>query len=210
MFLFDDAKKNHYEVLGIPNTAADAEIKRAYFGMVRKYQPDRFPEEFKEIRAAYETLMDGEKRAAYDAINDLPSSAVPLFHEAQRFLRYGRRDKAAELYRTILKSHPELDKVREQYADTLYGDKKTGKAIEVWEELCRRHPDNPRYARELGQCYVDRGWTKKAKAEIQRSLVMDRSSIEGWSLRIACAVETIKSGDHLMDELGVLTMKQIF
>ena len=204
MPLFNEAEKSHYEILGIPKTAAESEIKRAYFGMVRKYQPDRFPGEFKEIRAAYETLMDKEKRAEYDAIGDLPASARSHFHEAQRFNRIGRRDKAVELYRTILKRHPELDKVREQYAHTLYRDNKTGKAIEAWEELCRRHPDNPRYARELGQCYLDRGWTKKAQAETERSLVLDRSSLEGWSLLISCAAENLKSGSNVFEELGTL------
>jgi tetratricopeptide (TPR) repeat protein len=207
--LFDEVKKSHYEVLGIPNTAAEPEIKRAYFGMVRKYQPDRFPEEFKEIRAAYETLMDGKKRAEYDAIGDLPASVVSLFHEAQRFDRLGRSDKAAELYRTILKRHPELDKVREQYAYALSRNQKTGKAVEMWEELCRRRPDNAHYARELGQGYLDRGWTKKAQAEIRRALALDPSSIEGWSLLVFCAVESIKDSSAIWDEMNALTREAL-
>jgi tetratricopeptide (TPR) repeat protein len=209
VFLFDEVKKNHYEVLGIPNTATDDEIKRAYFGMVRKYQPDRFPDEFKEIRAAYEILMDGKKRADYDAIGGLPVSVRPLFHEAQRFDRLGRSDRAAELYRTILKDHPELDRVREHYARALYGNEKTGKAIEVWEELCRRNPDNPRYAKELGQCYLERGWTKKAQAEARRSLALDRSFIEGWSLLIFCAAANIQSSGSPFDELGALATEAL-
>jgi curved DNA-binding protein CbpA len=205
LFLFDEAKKNHYEVLGIANTATEAEIKGAYFKLVRKYQPDRFPEEFKEIRAAYETLRDGQKRAEYDAIGHLPDSVAPLFHEARRFDRLGRRDKAKELYQIILKSHPELDHVREEYAFSLSADDKTGKASEAWEELCRRHPDNPRYARELGHCYFDRGWHKKAQAEARRSLALDRSSIESWFLLISSMVEGLKNSPSMWDELGAST-----
>jgi tetratricopeptide (TPR) repeat protein len=207
--LFDEVKKSHYEVLGIANTAAEAEIKKAYFGMVRKYQPDRSPEEFKEIRAAYETLMDRKKRADYDAINDLPPVVVPLFHDAQRFHRFGRLDKAAELYRLILKSHPELDKVREQYANNFYDDNKTGKAIEVWEELCRRNPGNPRYARELAHCYFQRGWVKKSEAETRRALDLDPSSIEGWTQLISCAVENIKTSSDFVDGLSSLVNKAL-
>jgi curved DNA-binding protein CbpA len=205
LFLFDEVKKNHYEVLGVANTSPEAEIKRAYFNLVRKYQPDRFPEEFKEIRAAYETLMDGEKRAEYDAMGDLPSSVAPLFHEAQRLDRFGRYGKAAELYQIILKSHPELDNIRKEYALSLSADDKTGKAAEVWEELCRRRPDNPQYARELGQCYFDRGWHKKAQAEARRALTLDRSSIEGWSLLVSCAKEGLKSDSASWDALCALT-----
>ena len=204
MFRVDEIKKSHYEVLGVPNTAAEGEIKRAYFNLVRKYQPDRFPEEFKEIRAAYEILSDRKERAEYDAIDGLPASVAPRFHKAQWFDRLGRRDKAAELYRSILKSHPELDMVREQYACSLYVDNKTGKAVEVWEELCRRHPENPEYARNLGQCYFVRGWIKKAQAETRRSLNLDRSSIDGWSQLVSCAVESIKISPDIWDELSAL------
>jgi curved DNA-binding protein CbpA len=186
LLLFEEVKKNHYELLGIPKTAQAEEIKRAYFTLVRKYQPDRFPEEFKAIRAAYETLRDQEKRAEYDAVGDLPPSIAPFFYEAQRFGYLGRWSKAAELYRFILKSHPELDNIREHYALSLSADDKTGKAGEVWEELCRRHPDNPRYARELAHCYFDRGWHKKALAEIRRALDLDRTSIDSWSLLMTC------------------------
>jgi curved DNA-binding protein CbpA len=206
LFLFNEAKKSHYEVLGVVKTAPEAEIKWAYFNLVRKYQPDRFPGEFKEIRAAYETLSDRERRAEYDAIGDLPSSVAPIFHEAQRLDRFGRYGKAAELYQIILKSHPELDNVRKEYASSLSADDKTGKAAEVWEELCRRHPDNVQYARELGLCYFGRGWHKKAQAEARRALSLDRSSIDGWSLFLSCAIEDIKSSDEAFwNELSAIT-----
>jgi curved DNA-binding protein CbpA len=209
LFLFDEVKKSHYEILGIAKTADDAEIKRAYFTLVRKYQPDRFPEKFKEIRAAYETLGDREKRAEYDAIGDLPSSVAPLFHEAQSLDRFGRHARAAELYRMILKSHPELDNVREQYANSLLADSKTGKAIEVWEELCRKHPDNPHYARELGDCYLGRGWNKKALAEMQRALALDRSSIDGWSMLISCLIMDRANNPDIWTELQTTSLEAL-
>jgi tetratricopeptide (TPR) repeat protein len=208
LFLFDEVKKTYYETLGIEKSAGAAEIKKAYFGLVHKYQPDRFPEEFKEIRAAYETLMDGEKRAEYDAIGKLPSSVAPLFYEAQRLDRLGRLAKAAELYRIILKTHPELDAVREHYAVSLSDNGKTGGACEEWEELCRRHPDNPRYARELGESYLDRGWHKKAHAESRHALALDRSSIDGWNLLISCAIANLKNA-RVWDELDAITFEAL-
>jgi tetratricopeptide (TPR) repeat protein len=209
LFLFNEVKKSHYEILGVAKTAGDAEIKRAYFSRVRTYQPDRFPEEFKEIRAAYETLRDGEKRAEYDAIGELPPSVAPLFHEAQRFDRFGRRDKAAELYQIILGRHPELDAVRERYALSLSEDDKTGKAVEVWEALRGRQPGNPRYARELGRSYLRRGWNKKALEEVRRALALDRASIDGWLLLISCAIEQSKDKTNLWKEIKTISREAL-
>ncbi|GHV84984.1 hypothetical protein AGMMS50230_05920 [Spirochaetia bacterium] len=187
--LFGEEKLNYYQILGVEKTAGDEEIKRAYFSMVRKFQPGSFPEKFKEIRTAYETLKDKQKRAEYDAVGELPSSITPLFNEAQWFDHLGRHSKAAELYQIILKSHPELDNVREQYAKSLVLDQKTGKAAEVWEELCRRNPSNAFYSEELAQCYFDRGWHKKAEAEVKRAIALDPSSIDAWHLVIHCITE---------------------
>jgi hypothetical protein len=75
----------------------------------------------------------------------------------------------------------------------------------VWEELCRRRPDNPTYARELSRCYFERGWHKKAQAEVQRSLVLDRSSVDSWCLFISSYIEGAKPGAAIWDEMERIT-----
>ena len=64
------AKPYHdpYTVLGLPRTAGAAEIKSAYFALVRAHPPERDPETFKRIRAAYERLRDPDKRTETDML----------------------------------------------------------------------------------------------------------------------------------------------
>lgn len=57
-----------YAVLDLPRTATAAQIKQAYFALVRVHPPERDPEMFKRIRAAYERLRDPERRAEADML----------------------------------------------------------------------------------------------------------------------------------------------
>ncbi|MCM0610711.1 MAG: molecular chaperone DnaJ [Ideonella sp. WA131b] len=68
------AKRDYYDVLGVPKNATDDDIKKAYRKLAMKHHPDRnqgdgakaAEEKFKEAKEAYEILSDPQKKAAYD------------------------------------------------------------------------------------------------------------------------------------------------
>jgi DnaJ-class molecular chaperone len=68
--------RDYYEVLGVDRKASADEIKRAYRRLIKKYHPDRNPDDpsaegrFKEVQAAYDVLGNKEKRAEYDQFGE--------------------------------------------------------------------------------------------------------------------------------------------
>ena len=63
--------RDAYDILGVPKDVNDADLKKAYRKLARKYHPDVNPDnkeaekKFKEISAAYDILSTPEKRAEY-------------------------------------------------------------------------------------------------------------------------------------------------
>jgi len=67
-------EEDYYKALGVPSTATDKEITKAYRKLAKAHHPDTNPgseDRFKEISAAYDVLGDAEKRKEYDEVRRL-------------------------------------------------------------------------------------------------------------------------------------------
>jgi len=81
--------QDYYKTLGIDRDATEAEIKKAFRKLARKYHPDvakdkgTAEEKFKEINEAYEVLSDPEKRQKYDQLGaDWDNPNAQQFHSS--------------------------------------------------------------------------------------------------------------------------------
>jgi molecular chaperone DnaJ len=92
------AKRDYYEVLGVPRTASADEIKTAYRRLARQYHPDlnkqnpkAAEEKFKELSEAYEVLIDAQKRERYDqyGFSGVESDFGPQGFQWQNFTHVG-------------------------------------------------------------------------------------------------------------------------
>lgn len=87
------AKPDYYETLGINRNSTRDDIKKSYRRLAMKFHPDRNPndkqaeEKFKDIKEAYEILINDEKRNLYDTyghsgINNENNSGMGGFTDA--------------------------------------------------------------------------------------------------------------------------------
>ncbi len=64
--------RDYYQILGVPRTASQAEVKKAFRKLAREHHPDRNPNDagaekrFKDVNEAHAVLADPEKRKQYD------------------------------------------------------------------------------------------------------------------------------------------------
>lgn len=81
--------RKDYEILGIQEDADEKKIKRAYFKLIREYSPEKNPERFQEIRAAYERLLEEKDKPKHDFQLEFPeddSFALSMFDQIQQLL----------------------------------------------------------------------------------------------------------------------------
>jgi len=170
---------NYYEILGVATGAPAREIKKAYFAAVRKYPPERFPEEFKKIREAYDTLSDPESKREYDA--NLGSDEFDkYFQKAHHAYKDGAYDEAIALLKEALELMPGSRLARNLMGMCLMEKGEYNKAVALYKKLVYESPENPVFYYNLGEGLLEMGAYKQALENFEQALRLDRSYVYSW------------------------------
>jgi curved DNA-binding protein CbpA len=99
-----------FAVLGVTESADDGAIRRAYLRLVRQHPPERDPDGFRRVRAAYEAVRSGSDRAARRLLEAprLPDVDSVIQAMAGARIPGGRREVRAGLRAALLHLLPYL------------------------------------------------------------------------------------------------------
>jgi curved DNA-binding protein CbpA/DNA-binding MarR family transcriptional regulator len=179
-----DAAVTFYDVLNVSSDTPAADVKQAYYGLARKYHPDRFRSSgesplhtrlesaFARITQAYETLMDSSLRTAYDA-------KLVAKESKDRFVRSAPKPGAAvpESAGEAVESESQRaeDSFTEGFAALQQGQMTL--AVGLLAAAARAVPEESRYRAYYGRALAGHAKTRhSAEAELQAAIRLDPSN----------------------------------
>ncbi len=160
----------YYEILGLQPGATQAEIKRAYFRLIRRYSPESDPERFQQIREAYEQLKNAQE-APSGPVFPSPSEpwAKKMLEQIEKYNRQRNNEKYRDACEEAWAHFP--DEIQFLYMLNIAQRRchNTGKAVKSSELLVKKEPENKWFRRELAFSYLERGYTKKAISAFEQA-----------------------------------------
>lgn len=181
-----DIQEDFYAMLGVEETAAPEEIRKAYLKLAKKLHPDRFPNdpekraeaqtEFSKVTRAHEVLSDAKRRDEYDALRNLAKGKLSGPQPAQEAAPE-KTEQKGETKESWAVKHCEraLDMLKR---------KKFPEAETAIKEAIRLCPNNAVYHATLAEIHLARGWKTLAQTAIQQALKLDPKNHEAKQVEL--------------------------
>lgn len=163
--------KNPYTILGVSESATDAEIKAAYREMAKKYHPDNYQdtplkdianEKMQEVNEAYDEIMrlrkENKKYKSDTSGFSGSNSTYTNYPDVRNYIRMGRLDDA----QVILNGVPAVNRDAEWYflqGMINYRKGWTDQAYTYFRTACDMDPGNGEYRQVFNQMNNQRSYT---------------------------------------------------
>jgi tetratricopeptide (TPR) repeat protein len=166
-----------YDILSIPEESTSKDIKKAYIKKIREYPIEKYPEEFKKIRKAYEVLNDPDSRKAYDTMEKYGDEISLLEEESFAALELKDYDRAISCLKKILIIEPSLHNIRNQLALALSYKGENDKALVQFRKLIELQPANATYRTNLAYACNNAGIVEEAAEHFKEAFQLDPNDI---------------------------------
>ncbi|KEI12410.1 hypothetical protein Z959_04230 [Clostridium novyi B str. ATCC 27606] len=167
---------NLYDILQIDNKTRDIEIKKAYIKMLRKYPPEKCPEEFKKIREAYEILIDPILKAEYNAFINHKDNINEYRKKGNNALDKKQYRRAILYYKKILLIEPKLTFAKNKLGLAFFYDKQYEEAVIQFRELIQLNPHNVIFYNNLAYVYKEQQKYDLAEELLLKSYDIDSTN----------------------------------
>jgi tetratricopeptide (TPR) repeat protein len=162
----DSTEPNWYDVLGVPTDASGDQIRRAYFHLVRRFPPRRFPGDFQRITRAYHTLGDVRRRSEYDQ-GRVSGRRVTVLVDQAAIAAEKDPQKAMMLLKSAVTLAPDMPRPRALLAHVLMRIQEFEIAERQYRWLIRYAPGDEAMRLRLARCLFAQGRLGDAEAELQ-------------------------------------------
>lgn len=170
----ESSENNWYEVLGLTSSAEQEEIRRAYYTLVRRFPPRRFPADFQRITRAYHTLGDVRRRAEYDQ-DRTNGRRVRVLVDQAAIASEKDPQKAMMLLKNAVALAPDMPRPRALLAHVLMRVEEFAIAERQYRWLIRHTPGDELLRLRLARCLWKQERSDEAEAELRAVLKVNPS-----------------------------------
>lgn len=188
-----------YTVLGISPTSTADEIQAAYYRRVRKHPPEKDPEGFKRVQAAYDILSHPVTRKEYDEISD--PKARELIDRGRKLLNEYRAGAASLIKRALIRQ-PRSVIIRDLLTQALMVVEEYDEALAQAHKVLAAEPSNPVYSVRVGDALRALGRDDEALPYYRKAVSLARWSSQ-LLVKLADLLNALDRPDeaiHLVEE----------
>lgn len=138
-----------YTLLGIEPEATDKEVRKAYFLTLKQFPVDKFPQKHQDIREAYDTLKDQNKRSEYDAKQEAGTDTEPIIVEAKELMEAENYEGAIVLLKKAVVLVP-TEESQLLLARAYFHNKEPELGLKISQRLSKKYNENIILHNKLG------------------------------------------------------------